>query len=272
LGVPVAHIHGGETTEGAFDDAMRHAITKLAVLHFAAAEPYRQRIIQMGEAPERVFTVGAPGADAVANLSPLPDADLARATGCALNDPILLVTYHPATARRDSGTGIAALLAALDGFPDAALVFTGVNADPGGSEIAAAVRAWTGRRGGRTAIVESLGQAAYLSLMRRAAAVLGNSSSGIIEAPASGVPSVDIGDRQKGRLKASSVLACPEDAASIRAAITTAMSPAFRSSVAGQALPYGGGGAATRIVAVLRRIPSRTLAGKTFHDLARPAA
>ncbi len=273
LGLPVAHIHGGEVTEGAMDDSIRHAITKLSHLHFAAAEPYAKRIVQMGEAPTRVFNVGALGVEAALALNPMPPGELDRNLGLALRDPVLLVTYHPVTLRDgDEGAAVDALLAALDKFGEARVVVTGVNADPGRAAVAGRLAAYAASRAERATIHESLGQRRYLSAMRRAAAVVGNSSSGLIEAPVLGVPTVNIGARQKGRLRARSVIDCGESADEIAAAIARALDPAFRAKIAGQPLPYGGGGSAAKIAAVLKTADPGRFKRKPFHDLPGAAA
>jgi UDP-hydrolysing UDP-N-acetyl-D-glucosamine 2-epimerase len=269
LGIPVAHIHGGESTEGAVDDQLRHAITKMSHLHFAAAAPYAQRIVQMGEEPWRVHVVGAPGVDAA--LSPaLPDAvTLERDLGQPMTHPLLLVTYHPVTLRQGGeGQAVDALLAALDEFPQARIVITGANADPGREEIALRLEAFAKARAPRVSLHASLGQARYLGVMKLADAVIGNSSSGIIEAPALGVPTVDIGSRQGGRLKASSVISCGEGKDEIARAISQALDPAFRASIAHQNPPYGGGGAAGRMKDILASPDLKLGTSKRFHDLA----
>jgi UDP-hydrolysing UDP-N-acetyl-D-glucosamine 2-epimerase len=272
LGIPVAHIHGGEITEGAMDDSIRHAVTKMASLHFAAAEPYARRIAQMGEDPARVFAVGALGVEAALSPTMLPADELERDLGLALREPTLLVTYHPVTLRKDAETiAIDALLAALDRFTDARIVITGVNADPGHTAVTSHLNDYARTHARRATLHASLGQRRYLSVMRRAAAVIGNSSSGIIEAPALGVPTVNIGDRQKGRLKATSVIDCGETTDDIARAIERAIDPQFRAKNAGQMLPYGGGGTAAKIAAVLKAADLNRLKNKTFHDLAGAA-
>jgi UDP-hydrolysing UDP-N-acetyl-D-glucosamine 2-epimerase len=266
--IPVAHIHGGELTEGVLDDAVRHAITKMASLHCVAAEVFARRVRQLGEPPERIFVVGAPGVDAVAELDPLPRERLAADLDLELTAPLILATYHPETLGDLPPTqAIAELLAALDGIPDARIVFTGVNADPGRDVVSAAIATYAEARPDRVRFRESLGQRRYLSLMRLADVVVGNSSSGIIEAPAAGVPTVNIGDRQKGRPRAASVIDCDPGRAAIAAALARALDPAFGTGATGQALPYGGGGAAARIKDILATVPLAGLTRKSFVDL-----
>ena len=266
--IPIAHIHGGELTEGAIDEAMRHAMTKMAQLHLTAAEAYRQRVIQLGEDPSRVFTVGAPGLDHLQHLEPLNGNDLAVEIGLAVgNAPLFLVTYHPATATGDDpATPMRALIDALDGFPEARVLITKANADAGGRTINQIIDTYADRRPGRVKAVASLGVRRYLRVMQ-AAAVIGNSSSGIIEAPALGRPSVNLGTRQDGRLRAASVIDCAETADEIRKAIGKALDPAFQARTAAIQPPYGRGGAAAAIHRILTSFPLDGLAVKRFHDL-----
>jgi len=267
LRVPVAHVHGGEITEGAYDDAIRHAITKMSDLHFTATEPYRRRVIQMGSPPERVFNVGALGLDEAEDEVPMPLAEVSNTLNFSIRAPYLLVTYHPATlANEDPVATMRAILEALEGFPDHQVIFTHPNADNGGRAITARIVAHVARHPGRALSVRSLGAARYRAVLAGAAAVLGNSSSGIIEAPSAGVPTVNIGSRQAGRLAAASVRHCGTDAPAIRAALIWALSDEGRAIAAAADNPYGKGDAARAIVAVLR---DADLGGvKRFHDIA----
>jgi UDP-hydrolysing UDP-N-acetyl-D-glucosamine 2-epimerase len=267
--IPVAHIHGGETTVGAFDEAIRHSITKLSHLHFVAAAPYRDRVVQLGEAPSRVFTVGAIGLDNFTRLRLFDRPALQRQLGHPLGDPLFLVTYHPATlGRLAPARATAALLEALEHFPAATVIFSGANADPGHAAIAPLIESFIAHRpGGRAHLVTSMGQRRYLSAMRAAAVVIGNSSSGLLEAPAAGTATVNIGPRQDGRLRASSVIDCAEDVRDIRRAITRALSPAFRRGLAHIDAPYAGRNVSVKIKNVLKRVRLGGLLQKTFHDL-----
>lgn len=266
--VPIAHIHGGELTEGAIDDAFRHAITKLAALHFAAAEPYRQRIIQMGENPDAVFTVGAPGLDHLARTELMDAATIAAELGLAAGEKYFLITLHPATLGKDHpGAEVDALLTALDAFPEIVAVFTGVNADSGRDAIAARIDAYVDTHPNRARMFASLGQTRYLSAMKHCTAVIGNSSSGIIEAPALGVPTVNIGPRQHGRLRAASIVDCDADAPSVIEAIGGVLDPAFLDAIADCEKPYGAPGASVKIAAVLGDVDIAALQRKSFHDL-----
>lgn len=266
--LPIAHIHGGETTEGAIDEAIRHSLSKMSHLHFTSADPHRRRVIQLGEQPERVFNVGALGIDNIVGHSLLTRDELERSLEIGLQAPLFAVTYHPATlGHLGAGPAIAALLGALQRFPTASCVFSMANADPDGQEINRMIEQFVASNPGRAIAVKSLGQHRYLSLMRHADCVVGNSSSGILEAPALGVPTVNIGDRQKGRLRSASVIDCDEGEAEIIAALQRALDPAFRQIVEGADTPYGDGKAAPRIARVLLDYPLDGLLQKRFHDL-----
>lgn len=269
LGIPLAHLHGGEVTQGAIDDSIRHAVTKMASLHCVAADACRDRVIQLGEDPARVFVTGAPGVEQALTL-PRPGLDeLNQALGLPLADPLLLVTYHPVTRRPgDEERAARALTGALDRFPAARVVITGVNADAGHAAITRVMEDWVAVNPHRASLHASLGQRRYFGVMARAAAVIGNSSSGLIEAPALGVPTVDLGDRQQGRPRAASVIACEETAEAIAAALTRALEPAFRTAAAVAQPPYGRGtGTAAAIAGILATHPLAGLTQKPFHDL-----
>jgi UDP-N-acetylglucosamine 2-epimerase (non-hydrolysing) len=265
LRIPVAHLHGGEITEGAYDDAFRHAITKLSYLHFVAAEPYRQRVIQLGESPERTFNVGAMGLDHLQRTPLMSLGELAQSLSFPLQQPFILATYHPETLGEDSLTDFGNLLQALDDFPDYQVLFTYPNSDNGGRGIIAMLEAYAAARPERIKVVPSLGFKRYLSAVALAHAVVGNSSSGIIEVPAFHVPTVNIGQRQRGRLAAESVLHCEADYHAIRGALSTACSASFRASCLTVVNPYGQGRAAQSVVRVLEQFGGASL--KTFHNL-----
>lgn len=268
--IPIAHMHGGETTEGAFDEAIRHSITKMSHLHFVAAEPYRRRVIQLGEDPERVYNVGAPGVDHVRRTALLNRPALENSIDFELGEPTFLITYHPATMSDRAATfGAHELLSALDGFPSAHMLFTKANADTGGREINQLLETYAARYPERIRIFASLGQQRYLSALRLADVVIGNSSSGIIEAPVLGVPTVNIGPRQQGRLRAPSVIDCAENADDIAGAIKRAMSPGFRASLDEMTSPYGSGDTAGKVVEVIRESElGEELLMKRFFDVA----
>jgi len=266
--IPIAHIHGGESTEGAVDDAIRHAITKMAQLHFVAAEPYRRRVIQLGESPQRVYDVGAPGLDYIKRAKLLARGELELALGLPPGGAYFLVTYHSATlGERDPTQCMQQLLAALDGFTSHRIVFTAPNADPGGRAMGAMVADYVERHADRTRLFDSLGQLRYLSALAYADAVIGNSSSGLIEAPALKVPTVNIGPRQAGRLRAESVVDCGEDAAAITSAVRRVLEAGFRGRLKHAASPYGQGDAASKMAHILATVPLEDLQAKRFHDL-----
>ena len=268
--IPLGHIHGGETSEGAIDEAMRHAITKMSHLHFVAAEPYRRRVIQLGEQPNRVWTVGALGLDHVRRLRLLTRTELGRQIGFDCTRPFALATFHPATLEAESPVAqLDHLFRALD-ESDLRVLFTKANADVGGTRINAALERYAAERPDRVGLVASLGQLRYLSAMRHAEIVLGNSSSGIIEAPAVGTPTVNVGSRQQGRLRSPSIIDCAPTVAAITRAIRRARSAAFGARAAKRRSPFGDGRAARRIARVLRSVPLDRLLVKTFHDLRRP--
>lgn len=268
LGIPVAHLSGGEVTEGAIDDWIRHAVTKVSWWHFVATDQYRARVIQLGESPDRVFAIGDPAIDSINNLPALDRSTLEEVVGVPLTAPFFLVTYHPATL--GGGTpeqAVTELLAALDCFPQATVVFTRPNADAGGRLVAEMIESWTERNVHRARCKASLGQVRYLSLMRFADAVIGNSSSGIVEAPALRVATVNIGPRQDGRLRASSIVDCIETRKEITAAINRVMDQGFRSALPSTVSLYGESGVASRMVEILTTAPLPDALRKGFHDI-----
>lgn len=270
--VPIAHIHGGETTEGLIDEAIRHALTKLSHLHFVATENYAHRVRQMGENPTHVYNFGAPGLDYI-NQDDLPDGDAVLAELGLPGEreaPVFLVTYHPVTL--DSGATtleIDALMEALKAFPDARILFTGVNSDMEHNRVNQSILAFVGQHDGQSVHHASVGRLRYYALLRRASAVIGNSSSGIIDAPYAGVPTVDIGARQQGRLKAPSILTIEEvSPQTIISAIKWALSPEGRQVAAKRESLYGGGKAAIAIRKVLEKVSLDGLLLKHFVDWA----
>lgn len=266
--IPIAHLCGGETTEGAIDEAIRHSLTKMAHLHFVSAEPYRRRVIQLGEAPERVFNYGDTGIDNIRRMQLLSRTELEQALRFDLSGPYLLVTYHPVTLQeRDPAEAMESLLQALERFPELKVVLTKPNADAGGRAIAELAERYAERRPERVLLSTSLGQLRYLSAMKHCSAVVGNSSSGIVEAPALGKPTVNLGERQSGRLKAASVIDCREESSEIAAALEKALSPRFQQECAGVESLYGGGAASSQIKECLKRVELSGLLVKRFHDL-----
>jgi UDP-hydrolysing UDP-N-acetyl-D-glucosamine 2-epimerase len=265
--LPVAHIHGGEVSEGAMDNQIRHAITKLVHLHFASAEVHARRIARMGEEAWRIHAVGAPGLDRIAVTEPLPREDLARELDLPVAGQWLLVTFHPVTLEyRETASHVEELLAALE-KTDGTLVVTYPNADTSGRLIIERLEEFAARYPRRCRLVPSLGERLYLSLLRHADVMIGNSSSGLIEAPSFGLPAVNVGARQRGRLRGGNVIDVEPAREDILRGIETAQTPAFRARARAAANPYGDGRAAPRIVEVLRTVPLDTrLVQKRFAD------
>jgi UDP-hydrolysing UDP-N-acetyl-D-glucosamine 2-epimerase len=264
--IPLAHIHGGEVTEGAYDECFRHAITKLSQWHFVAAEPYRRRVVQLGEAPERVFNYGAPALDLLQELAWIDRKALEASLGLPLQSPLFLVTYHPVTLGRTPPVeAFEEVLASLDQFPQATVVFTYPNADTGGRALIERLERWIAANERRARAFPSLGQLRYSSLMRESDVLLGNSSSALIEAPALKKAAVNVGCRQAGRLKASSVIDAEEDRAAIVAALQRALSPEFRASLATTESLYGAGDVSRRIAQTLKTVELTTV--KPFFDI-----
>lgn len=267
-GIPVAHLHGGETTEGAFDEAIRHSITKMSHLHFVAAEEYRNRVIQLGEPPERVFNVGGMGIDAIKRIELLSRKELEKSIDFGLGNKNLLITFHPVTLEKEGSSTeqMNALLSALAELEQTHLIFTMPNADTGGRELTRMVREFVNSHD-NASMYTSLGQLRYFSCLAQIDGVIGNSSSGLLEAPAFQIGTVNIGDRQKGRLKAESVIDCEPTKAAILEAIERLYSPTFKGSLDTVANPYGNGGASKAIVRILAEYPLENLLKKSFYNL-----
>jgi UDP-hydrolysing UDP-N-acetyl-D-glucosamine 2-epimerase len=265
--IPVAHVHGGETTQGAIDESFRHSLTKMSHLHFPATEEYARRICQLGEEPWRVTVSGAPALDNLRTLSLLSREQLSQDFGLELPEGFLLATYHPATLEAgDAEEHLSCLLEALDaaGRP---VLFTLANADARGRAINSMLREYAAGRA-QARIVDNLGTQGYFSVMALAAAMVGNSSSGIIEAPSFKLPVVNVGSRQQGRLMAANVISVGDSAQEIAQGIAKATSKQFRAGLENLVNPYGDGRAAERIVARLRTVPiDQRLIKKRFCDL-----
>lgn len=265
--IPIAHLHGGESTEGLIDEAIRHSVTKLSHLHFTAHDDYRRRVLQLGEHPDRVWNFGALGAEAALRTEWLDDATLAERLGVAIPQHVVTTTVHPLTLdpSQDSQT-IDAILTALNDTTDTLLAFTLPNADPNNRLIRDRILDFVAHRTDAVAI-DSLGQQAYLSLVRRSQIVIGNSSSGILEAPSLKVPTIDVGARQQGRVRPESVIHCEPEVDSIRAALDVARSPGFRARVRKMLPPFGDGDTSRRIAAVLRDYPLEGILFKQFVEV-----
>jgi UDP-N-acetylglucosamine 2-epimerase (non-hydrolysing)/GDP/UDP-N,N'-diacetylbacillosamine 2-epimerase (hydrolysing) len=276
LGIPIAHIHGGELSEGALDESIRHALTKMASLHFAATEVYRRRIIQMGEAPGRVWNFGAPGLDKLYD-PPGPGsglmtrAELEQDLGLSFRDPVAIVTFHPVTRDAEDPAAQVRRLVAAIARSGIQAIFTAANADATGANINNLLEAACHANPGRFKWAPHLGHRRYLSCLRHAAVMIGNSSSGLTEAPSFRLPVVNIGDRQQGRTRARNIIDVPGNEAAILKAIRRALSARFRQSLRGMRNPYDryrDGRSSERIKNVLRDVPlSNELLKKRFHDL-----
>lgn len=270
VGIPIAHIHGGEITQAAIDDAFRHSLSKLAHWHFTSTEIYRQRIIQLGEQPDNIFNVGAPGLDNIRTLPLMSSKELGNTLGLDLSTPYFLMTYHPETlSELCSEKALHTLLSALDTFPDINLIITYPNADTFGRQLIHILKTYAKAHPTRVFLCESMGQLKFLSAMKHAQAVVGNSSSGIIEAPSFNIPTINIGDRQNGRIACESVLHCNIDKTDIVETITQALSLNFQQKINTLSNPYGDGKASERILKRLisEQLPSRR---KVFYDLPSP--
>ena len=265
--VPIAHLHGGETTQGAFDESIRHSITKMSHLHFVAAEEYRQRVIQLGEQPEHVFKVGGLGIDSIHRLQLLSRDELQVALNFRFLQRNLLVTFHPVTLECNTGTEqMKELLAALSKLSDTGLIFTMPNADTEGRALFEQIQEFCEKHPQAKAYT-SLGQLRYLSCMRHVDGVVGNSSSGLLEAPSFKKGTINIGDRQKGRLKAQSIIDCQPIEGSVSNAIVKMFLPQFQDKLSTVENPYGDGGASEAIVKILESCSLNDILKKRFHDI-----
>lgn len=264
--IPIAHLYGGETTEGAIDEAYRHAITKMSYLHFTSTETYRRRVIQLGESPERVFNVGAMGVEN-ALQQPLLTEQALRADLKLTDQPYACITFHPVTLEADTAEKqIQELFCALNRFPQMQFVITKANADAGGRGINQQIDAYAAAHGNVHAY-DSLGMIRYLSCVKYAEMVIGNSSSGLVEVPSFGIPTVNIGDRQKGRIQGTSILNCPPQAGAIEEAIRLARSEAFQEQAKCSTNPYEGENTSQSIVeTVLNTLESHMELKKKFYD------
>ena len=268
--IPIAHLHGGEATEGLIDEAIRHSITKMAHLHFVAAEEYRRRVVQLGEQPSNVHLVGGLGIDNIKRLTLLARAELEQSLDFTLGTKSLLVTFHPVTLEEATAEDqMAALLEALNELKDTQLIFTLPNADADGRALIRMVEQFAASHANARAYT-SLGQLRYLSTVALVDGVVGNSSSGLAEVPSFRKGTVNIGDRQRGRLMADSVINCDPDCASIGAALRTLYSSQFQATLATVRNPYGDGGASDKIVALVRAAELDGILKKRFFDCATP--
>lgn len=266
--IPIAHISGGAISEGAFDDAIRHSITKMSNLHFTEAENYRRRVIQLGEQPERVFNVGALGVENIKKLPLMSKGDIEEEIGFNIDDKTILVTYHPVTL----GGGkvkedIIDFICALEERKDLRIIFTMPNSDTGSQFIIDAINTFVAKNKDRAKAFKSLGVIRYLSVMRQVAAVVGNSSSGLVEVPSFGIPTLNIGDRQKGRLSAESVYNCMPDKISVLQGLEKVLSVEFKSLASNARNPYEKANTAEEIFNLISKYPLNKLKQKHFYDI-----
>ncbi len=265
--VPVAHIHGGEVTTGAFDDAIRNAITKMSHLHFTATEISKNRVIQMGEIPANTFNFGGLGVDALQSFNFLSQKEVEKNLEIKFSKRNLLVTYHPETiSKKSASEQIQILLDALSLKNDINLIFTGVNADPGSDEISRAINQFV-QSNSNAKYYPSLGQSLYLSTLLYCDGVVGNSSSGILEVPTLKKATINIGNRQLGREMAESVISCELDSGSITKSIDEIYSENFKVVLSKVSNPYGRGGASSKIFEEIKKSDLSNLVLKSFHDL-----
>jgi GDP/UDP-N,N'-diacetylbacillosamine 2-epimerase (hydrolysing) len=265
--IPIAHLYGGEATEGLIDEGIRHCITKLSYLHFTSTEEYRKRVIQLGEEPERVFNVGALGIDNIKKMKLLTKNEIESKLGIKFKSKNLLITYHPVTLKKDeSEKEFKALLNVLREMEDTLFIFTKPNADPEGRKIIKLIEEFVKENNHKAIVFTSLGQLYYLSIMQYVDAVVGNSSSGIIEAPSLKVPTINIGDRQKGRIKAESIIDCKGTEEDIKRALDIIYDKNFRESLKNINNPYGDGNSAVRIKEILKTYKINSIE-KSFYKI-----
>ena len=265
--IPIAHLHGGETTEGAYDEAIRHSITKFSHLHFTSTEAYRKRVIQLGEQPEMVFNVGAIGLDAVKKLKLLNKEEFENSIGFKLKKRNVLITYHPVTLEKEAPIQtFENILQALDELSETGLIFTHANSDKNGRVINKMITEYVEIHRDKAVAFKSLGQLRYLSALQFVDFVIGNSSSGILEVPAFHIPTINIGDRQKGRINCESVINSTNSLEDIKKSITFALDKQFRETIQQQEMLYGNGTAAEKILKVIKEYPIIPLK-KSFYDI-----
>ena len=262
--IPIAHLHGGEITEGAFDDAIRHAITKMSHLHFTSTEAYRKRVIQLGEEPERVFNVGALGVENIMKTDFMSKEEIEQSLYFKLTDKCLLCTYHPVTLSNiSSEVQVLNLLEVLDDYKDYHIIFTYSNSDTNSQIIIKRIQEYVDKNKERCMFIPSLGQRRYFSVLKYVKAVIGNSSSGIIEVPSFGIPTLNIGDRQKGRIAAGSVFNCGYSAKEIKEGLEKVFAYGQNTIIN----PYYKEGTCQAILKIIKRYPLENIVQKHFYDL-----
>ncbi|MCT7488790.1 UDP-N-acetylglucosamine 2-epimerase [Aliarcobacter cryaerophilus] len=266
--IPIAHIHGGEKTEGAFDESIRHSITKMSHLHFTATNEYKNRVIQLGEHPSRVFNVGGMGIENIKRFKLLSKDEFEKLIEFKLNIKNILVTFHPVTLENSTAKEqFQQLLDAIDELEDTNIIFTKANSDTDGRVINQMIDEYVTKNFQKSVQFTSLGQLRYLSALQYVDAVVGNSSSGLAEAPSFKIGTINIGDRQKGRIKASSVIDCEPNKDSILKSFEKLYSKEFQNSLINVKNPYGDGCASKRIVEILKNVDLKNILKKSFYDL-----
>lgn len=265
--IPIAHIHGGEVTEGAYDDAIRHSITKMSALHFTSCEAYRKRVIQLGENPERVFNVGSIGVENIKKIPLMDKEELESSLNFQFDNNTILVTYHPETLGGDPESGIRELLSAISQYPELRVLFTMPNSDTGHQPIVQAIAEYVKQHPDNSKAFTSLGVKRYLSALQYVKAVVGNSSSGIVEVPSFGIPTLNIGDRQKGRIASQSVVHCSADRESISKGIEHILSPEHQALSAKSINPYEKERCAETIYKIISSYDLQNCTNKSFYDL-----
>jgi GDP/UDP-N,N'-diacetylbacillosamine 2-epimerase (hydrolysing) len=265
--IPIAHIHGGETTEGAYDESIRHAITKMSYLHFASTETYRKRIIQLGEHPDRVFNVGAIGLDSIKDLDLLDRNEFEKSIDFQLGKKNILITFHPVTLENQSAKGqFQTILEFLNSLNDTHFIFTHANSDKNGRVINQMIEEFVNENKKRSVAFKSLGQLRYLSALKYMDLVLGNSSSGILEVPSFNIPTINVGDRQKGRILSESVIQTEPKSSDLSQAFLKATDPSYLEKTKNQKQLYGYGNAVEKIMQILTISTSEDLK-KSFYDI-----
>ncbi len=266
--IPIAHLHGGETTEGAFDESIRHSITKMSHLHFTATDEYRNRVIQLGEHPTRVFNVGGLGIDNIKKLKLLSKEEFEKSIDFKLNKKNILVTFHPVTLEKSTAKEqFQNLLNVIDTLEDTNIIFTKANSDTDGRVINSMIDAYVQNNSHKSVGFTSLGQLRYLSALQYVDAMVGNSSSGLLEAPTFKIGTINIGDRQKGRMMADSVMSCNSDMKSISATFEKLYTDKFNIILSNSINPYGDGGASKKIKNIIKTINLNEFLKKSFYDI-----
>lgn len=266
--IPIAHLHGGETTEGAFDESIRHSVTKMSHLHFTATQEYKNRVIQLGEEPSRVFNVGGLGIDNIKKLKLLSKEEFEKSIGFKLNKKNIIVTFHPVTL--ESATAVEqfrALLSAIDELKDTTIIFTKANSDKDGRIINTMIDEYVKTNSSKAVGFTSLGQLRYLSALQYVDAVVGNSSSGISEAPSFNLATINIGDRQKGRIMAKSIINCEANEVSIKYGFEKLYTQEFKTILQNVQNPYGNGGASQKIKQIIKETSLENILKKSFYNL-----